>query len=125
MTSDLRFRLYRRPEDGWVAGVCAGLAEYLGIDVRLARLGWFLGLVFFTLPSLLAYLALAAFLRRRPPEGFGSPREEALRRAVHLGPQAALREAKGKLQDTEERLKRLEEAVLSEDFQLRRKFRDL
>jgi phage shock protein PspC (stress-responsive transcriptional regulator) len=33
-------RLYRRSADGRIAGVCAGLAEYLDADVTLIRLLW-------------------------------------------------------------------------------------
>jgi phage shock protein PspC (stress-responsive transcriptional regulator) len=31
-------RLYRKPEGRIVAGVCTGLADYLGIDVTIIRL---------------------------------------------------------------------------------------
>ena len=37
--------LYRKEEGKKIAGVCAGLAEYLNIDVTLIRLAW--ALVFF------------------------------------------------------------------------------
>ncbi len=33
-------RLNRRPSSGRIAGVCAGIAEYLEIDVTLVRLAW-------------------------------------------------------------------------------------
>lgn len=33
-------RLVRRPAEGKIAGVCAGLAEYLDTDVTLVRLVW-------------------------------------------------------------------------------------
>ena len=33
-------RLTRRPEQGKIAGVCAGLAEYFSVDVTLVRLAW-------------------------------------------------------------------------------------
>ena len=33
-------RLYRRSADGRVAGVCAGIADYLDSDVTLIRLAW-------------------------------------------------------------------------------------
>ena len=33
-------RLFRRPDQGRVAGVCAGLAEYLNADVTVVRLAW-------------------------------------------------------------------------------------
>src|SRR4051812_6635335 len=33
-------RLYRQPSAGRIAGVCAGIAEYLDSDVTLIRLAW-------------------------------------------------------------------------------------
>lgn len=32
--------LYRLPDDGRIAGVCAGMARYLEVDVTLVRLAW-------------------------------------------------------------------------------------
>lgn len=124
-TTENRYRLYRLPKAGWLAGVAAGISDYLGIDVRIVRVAWILGLIFFAPPTILAYIVLTVVLPRRPEDLFGSEEEQALRRAVHLGPHDALREAKMRLRDAEERVGRLEGAILSEDFQLRRKFRDL
>ena len=48
-------RLYRSLKDRMVAGVCGGLADYLGVDPTLIRLAF----VFFTLwagGGLLAYI---------------------------------------------------------------------
>lgn len=122
---DDRYRLYRVPGRGWLAGVAAGMADYLGADVRLVRLGWVLALIFFTPPAVIAYVVMTVVIPRRPEGLFGSEEEQKVRRTVHLGPHAALREAKAKMRDAEERLNRLEAAILSEDFQLRRKFRDI
>jgi phage shock protein PspC (stress-responsive transcriptional regulator) len=33
-------KLYRRSTEGRLGGVCAGIAEYLDVDVTLIRLGW-------------------------------------------------------------------------------------
>jgi len=33
-------RLKRRPSDGRIAGICAGMAEYFNTDVTLVRLAW-------------------------------------------------------------------------------------
>ena len=33
-------KLYRDPRNGMLAGVCAGIAEYLGIDPTVVRLIW-------------------------------------------------------------------------------------
>jgi phage shock protein C len=37
-TSNGTKRLYRKPEGQIVAGVCTGLADYLGVDVTIIRL---------------------------------------------------------------------------------------
>jgi phage shock protein PspC (stress-responsive transcriptional regulator) len=39
-------RLVRRTDDRMVAGVCSGVADYLGVDVTLVRLVTVLGAVF-------------------------------------------------------------------------------
>lgn len=36
----MRGRLTRNKTDGKIAGVCAGLADYTGIDVTLIRVGF-------------------------------------------------------------------------------------
>ena len=48
-------RLYRRREGRIVAGVCAGLADYFGIDANLTRLA-FVVLSFFGGLGILLYL---------------------------------------------------------------------
>lgn len=122
---DDRYRLYRNRPRGWIAGVAAGMADYLGADVRLVRLAWVLAVVFFSVPAVIAYVIMILVVPPRPDHLFASEEEQAVRRSVHLGPKDSLREAKARLRDTEDRLNRLEAAILSEDFQLRRKFRDI
>ena len=38
--NDVKRRLVRRSGGGRVAGVCAGIAEYLETDVTLVRVAW-------------------------------------------------------------------------------------
>lgn len=48
-----------RPQNGrWVAGVCVGLANYLGIDVTVVRLIWIFLLLPGGVPGLLPYLIM-------------------------------------------------------------------
>lgn len=49
-------RLVRRRDDRMVAGVCSGVADYLGVDVTIVRLVTLLGAVFGAGTFLLAYL---------------------------------------------------------------------
>ncbi|NDV47001.1 PspC domain-containing protein [Paludibacter sp. 221] len=49
----------KRSNNQMIAGVCAGIAEYLGWDPTLVRLGYFLLSVFSAgFPGLLAYIVL-------------------------------------------------------------------
>jgi phage shock protein PspC (stress-responsive transcriptional regulator) len=61
-------RLQRAKDGRKVAGVCAGLAAYFGIDVWLVRLGFGVFTVFYGL-GVLIYLAAWVVL---PEEGEGS-----------------------------------------------------
>jgi phage shock protein C len=71
MTSNHRdrdgHRLYRDSENGWVLGVCAGLAQSFGLPIWLVRVGM-AGLLFVLTwwHVVLAYLVLAVFLSDRP-----------------------------------------------------------
>jgi phage shock protein PspC (stress-responsive transcriptional regulator) len=65
-------RLMRSRSEGKIAGVCAGLADYLGVDVTLVRAAW---LVFSIVPGaviggVLAYLVAWLVIPERsgPPE---------------------------------------------------------
>lgn len=60
-------RLVREPDDRKIAGVCAGLADRLGIDVSLVRLGAIL-LAIFTPVGLIAYLVGWAIVPERRPD---------------------------------------------------------
>jgi len=61
-------RLVREPDDSMVSGVCSGLADWLGLDVRLVRVLAAI-LVLITPWTLLAYLVASfAIPERRPDE---------------------------------------------------------
>jgi phage shock protein C len=59
-----RKRLARRPEDGMIAGVAAGIAETYGIDVTLVRLAFIAVAVISGGFAALAYLAAAIVMPR-------------------------------------------------------------
>jgi phage shock protein PspC (stress-responsive transcriptional regulator)/predicted membrane protein len=60
-------RLVREPEDRRIAGVCAGLADRLGVDVSLVRVGAVV-LAVFTPVGLIAYLVAWAIVPERRPD---------------------------------------------------------
>jgi len=61
-------RLLRPRKGRMAAGVCAGIAEYFGVDVKLVRLGFGIFTIFYGL-GILVYLIAWAIL---PEEGEGN-----------------------------------------------------
>ncbi len=61
--SKTRRSLRRSLDRRWIAGVCAGVADYMGWDRRLVRCLWLIGTVIPILPGLPLYLAIWIFVR--------------------------------------------------------------
>lgn len=118
-------RLYRDTEHGWIAGVCAGLADYFGINRAAVRLATILGLMFFMPPVLIAYLAMACILKRKPAQLFRSEREEQFWRNVSTQPNRTVGDLRQRFRAMDRRLSDVEHQVTSEEFDLRQKFKDL
>ena len=56
--NDLRIKsLTRRRDDRMVAGVCSGIADYLGVDVTLVRVAAVVAAVFSFGAAVVAYVA--------------------------------------------------------------------
>jgi len=123
--SSTRHRLWRDTDRGIIAGVCAGIAGYIGVEPIVVRLVAVLGLVFFFPPTIVAYVILALVLRPKPPTLYASPDEEAFWRGVGTAPADTLHSLKRKFADIEARLGQMESQVASGDFDLHRRFRDL
>ena len=119
------YRLYRNRERGIVAGVCAGIADYIGIEPIVVRIVAVLGLIFFFPPTVIGYVILALALPPKPPSLYGSREEEAFWRSVNTAPSDTFQSLKHKFGDLEDRLAHMEAQVTSGDFELHRKFRDL
>src|SRR5271169_6218945 len=124
-SSSTRYRLWRDRDRGIIAGVCAGIADYIGVEPIIVRLLAVLALFLFFPPTIAAYIILALVLRPKPPALYASPDEEAFWRGVGTAPADALHSLNRKFRDLEARLGQMESQVASGDFDLHRKFRDL
>ena len=60
-------KLYKSNKDKKIDGVCAGIAEYFGIDTTLVRLGWAL-LTLACGSGLIAYIVCAVIIPRKPED---------------------------------------------------------
>jgi phage shock protein C len=118
-------RLYRDGRRAWLAGVCAGIADYFGLNPCLVRALMVASAVFFTFPTVVAYIIAAFALPRRPAELYDSPEEEAFWRSVRLEPGRTAHDLARKFQELERRLRAAEARVTSSEFKLQRQFKDL
>ncbi len=117
-------RLYRSADRGCLAGVCAGLADYFGVDTNITRLLVAVGAFFFPI-LILAYIALALLLPKRSSFDEGVSPNGELRRRVRAEPHWALGSVRHRFRELDRRLQRLEKYVTSERFKLDREFEGL
>ena len=125
-------RLYRDTERGIFGGVCAGIANYLGLEPWLIRLA-FVALVLFggLMAPLIVYIVLVFVLNPQPQ--YDDEWEERSERAevrtphvtIRTSPKLGLRVVGADLRELELRLRRLETYVTSPKYGLDKGFSDI
>ena len=118
-------RFYRNSEKAWIGGVCAGIADYFGFNLRVTRL---LAVIVFLVCGpivLLAYFGTVFLVpsdRRLVRQKKYDPE---FRQALRSDPARTLSDVKRRFQSLDNRLARLERYVTSSRFNLDREFRNL
>lgn len=111
-------KLYRVPEEGMLKGVCAGLAHYFDVPVRLIRviavLSLFFGLFFITV---IAYIALVFVLDEAPASRYQDEHQTT--------PRQLLDRLEYELSSGEQQLRKVERYVTSDTFGVQSRFRHL
>jgi len=59
-------RLYQDRENAMVSGVCAGVADFLAVDVTIVRLLVLISLLFFSVLTVAVYMLMAFLLADKP-----------------------------------------------------------
>lgn len=112
-------KLWRIPQKGMVKGVCAGIADYLDVPVKLVRLmvvlSLFFGLFFFVM---VIYIILA-FVLDPMPDNYQNPADH------EPDSRMLLAQVDSTLAESEQRLREMEQYVTSDAFTLRSRFRQL
>jgi len=118
--------LYRNTDEGRIAGVCAGLADYFGFSARGIRIALVLLSIFgFFGPVLVGYVVLAVMLQPRPSRLYRDAEDEAFWRSVARRPADTVSGLTRRFRELEDRLARMERCVTSPDEVLRARFREL
>ncbi len=119
-------RLYRS-RDKVIAGVCGGIADRMGWDATIVRIAF--AVLFFTgilSAVFIVYIVVWAITPVAPyrPRNL-SPDEDRFWRSVSDRPAETFSNIRYKFKDMDDRLARMERSVTSEEWRLKREFRDL
>ena len=111
--------LYRDKQNGKVAGVCAGIADYTGINALWVRLGFFISL--FTPLSAITvpgYIIGWLFLNRKPEHLYEDKQEQKYWQGVRQNPRRTVREVRARFRDVDRRLASVEHYYVSSNPRL-------
>lgn len=120
-------RLYRSRTDKVIGGVCGGIAERFGWDPLLVRLAALVTFIISAGGGMVIGYIIAMIIIPKQPLGRSSisPEEDAFWRGVSDRPNVTFGNIKYTFMDLEDRLQKLERNVTSDDWRLRKEFRDL
>ena len=101
-----RTRLYRDKKNGKLMGVCAGIADYTGVDPLWIRLGFIVALLSGVLsPFVLPLYFLAGILLNKKPDALYVDRQEQKYwQGVRQSPKRTAREIRARFRDVDRRL---------------------
>ena len=123
MTSTKR-ELRRNTQKGKLAGVCAGLADYLNVEAWIVRVVFFTGLIFSSGFFFILYVAGWLILDKKPLESHHVNIKSGVYQAGEP-PHRAFRELSTELDELERSLQKMEKYVTSEQYNLHREFSKL
>jgi phage shock protein C len=107
-------------------GVCAGIADYTGIDVTIIRIGMVVATLVGQGTPFLAYLVTAWIAPVKPRElDYETPADAKFWQGVRAAPGRTVRDVRSKFRDIDRRLADVETYVTSSNNQLSREIEKL
>lgn len=115
-------RLFRDRENGMLAGVCAGIAEYFGLNRKGVRLVTVLLMLFppFFAFVVISYVILAIVLPAKPADLYESKEQAEFWRGVSTAPSDVFGALSHRFKELNLRLERMEAFVTSKEFEIDR-----
>ena len=110
---------YRDKRNGKVMGVCAGIADYTGLDVSLVRI-MVVGAVFMSGGSVLPLYFIAGFIANDKPRELVSenPDDKRFWQGVRASPARTARDIRSRMREIDRRLADIEQYVTTENRSL-------
>lgn len=115
-------RLYRDRENAMLAGVCAGISEYFGLNRKGVRLVTVLLMLFppFFAFVAIAYVILAIVLPVKPTDLYENTEQAEFWRGVSNAPADVFGSLSHRFRELNLRLERMEAFVTSKEFEIDR-----
>ena len=126
MTQARNTRFYIDNRNKKWLGVCAGIADYTGIDVTVVRIGVVLLTILGSGNPLIAYLIAAWIAPKKPAELYEQkPEEQKFWQQVRTSPRRTVREVRSKFREIDRRLASVETYLTSSNTRLSREIENL
>ena len=107
-------------------GVCAGIADYTGLDVTLIRIGFVVLTLFGQGTPVIAYLIAGWMAPKKPTElAYETPEETKFWQGVRASPARTVRDVRSRVRDIDRRLADVETYVTSSNSRLAREIEQL
>ena len=113
-------KLYRDKDNAMLAGVCAGLATYFGLNRKGLRLIAAISTFFFFPFMVPAYIVLAIILPVKPQDLYQDESQEKFWRGVSMAPTDVFSNLNHRFRELDLRLQKMEAYVTSREFEMDR-----
>lgn len=119
-------KFYLDKRNGKFMGVCAGIADYTGVDVTLVRAGTVLLTVLGSGMTIIAYLVVGWIAPKKPRElRDETPEQTKFWQGVRASPARTVRDVRSRFRDIDRRLGEVETYVTSSNSRLAREIEQL
>ncbi|GHF16463.1 phage-shock protein [Kordiimonas sediminis] len=119
-------RLYKIPPQGNLMGVCAGVADYLDINVTAVRVLSVIGALMTGIwLFVIGYVILGFVLDPKPEDLYEDETEEEFWKQTRTSPEYSAAEMRKRFRDIERRTSDMEAYMTSKRFKLERELRAL
>jgi phage shock protein C len=119
-------RFYLDKKNGKISGVCAGIADYTGVDPTLIRLGWAIFLLCMGPVAIVAYFLTSWIAPTKPGELYEvDPEQRRFWQGVRSNPSRTARDIHSRFRDIDRRLADIEHYVTIENRSLAREIEQL
>ena len=115
-------RLFRDKENAMLAGVCAGIAEYAGLNRKGVRLAtfWLMLIPPFFMFIVVTYVILAIVLPVKPANLYETADQAEFWRGVSTAPADVFGDVRHRFRELNRKLEQMEAFVTSKEFEIDR-----